>query len=88
MFPSMIFRSSLDSECVYQSASNKKKSRGAGNQTYSEETVAGEAHYFGLVATKPVFGVSFKTKLKPFSSPLETSWNIEISLEASLDNIF
>ena len=41
----------------------------------------------GLVATKPVFVVSDKVRLKPVSSATETSWNIEISLEASLDII-
>ena len=39
----------------------------------------------GLVATKPVFGVSAKARLNPVSSATETSLNIAISLEASLD---
>ena len=41
----------------------------------------------GLVTTKPVFGVSDKARLKPVSSATETSYNIEISLQASLDMI-
>ena len=40
-----------------------------------------------LVARKPVFGVSDNAMLKPVSSASETSYNIEISLEASLDII-
>ena len=39
----------------------------------------------GLVATKPVFGVSDKARLKPVSSATDTSYKIEISLVASLD---
>ena len=31
----------------------------------------------GLVATKPVFGVSSKASFKPVSSATETSWKIE-----------
>ena len=38
----------------------------------------------GLVARKPVFGVSDKTKLKQVSSATQTSLKIEISLVASL----
>ena len=41
----------------------------------------------GLDATKPVFGVSEKVRLKPVFSATETSWKIEISLLASLDMI-
>ena len=41
----------------------------------------------GLVASKPVFGVSDKARLKPVSSATETSKSIEILLEASLDMI-
>ena len=41
----------------------------------------------GLVARKPVFGVSDKARLKPDSSATETSKNIAISLETSLDMI-
>ena len=37
------------------------------------------------IVTKPVFRVSDKARLKPVSSSIETSLNIEISLEASLD---
>ena len=37
----------------------------------------------GLDVRKPVFGVSDKARLKPVSSDTETSWNNEISLEAS-----
>ena len=40
-----------------------------------------------LDATKPVFGVSDKVRLKPVSSATETSWKIEISPVASLDMI-
>ena len=40
-----------------------------------------------LDATKPVFRVFYKARLKPVSSHTETSYNIEISLEASLDMI-
>ena len=43
--------------------------------------------YLSLNATKPVFGVSDKERLKPVSSTTETSKKIEISLEASLDMI-
>ena len=43
--------------------------------------------YMGLVATKSDFRVSVKAWLKPFSSASETSLNIEVSLEASLDII-
>ena len=38
----------------------------------------------GLVLTKPVFGVSVKARLKPVSLAPETSYNIEMLLEASL----
>ena len=38
----------------------------------------------GLVTTNPVVGVSVKEGLKPVSSTTETSWNIYISLVASL----
>ena len=41
----------------------------------------------GLDATKPVFGVSDKVRLKPVSSATEANWNIEILHEASLDII-
>ena len=43
----------------------------------------------GLVATKPVFGVSDKARLqlKSVSSAIETSYKTEISLAASLDMI-
>ena len=41
----------------------------------------------GLIARKPVFGVSDKGRLKPVSSATETKWKNEISLEASLDMI-
>ena len=41
----------------------------------------------GLVARKPVFGVSDKASFKPVSSAAETSQKIEISLVASLDMI-
>ena len=41
----------------------------------------------GLSATKPVFGVSIKGRLKPVSSTTENSLKSEISLEASLDMI-
>ena len=41
----------------------------------------------GLDATKPVFAVSDKTRLKPFSSATVTSQKIEILLVASLDMI-
>ena len=47
----------------------------------------GYNYHLGLDATKPVFGVSEKAKLKPVSSATETSWKIEISLVASLDMI-
>ena len=43
--------------------------------------------YLGLVTRKPVFEVSDKARLKPVFSATETSWNIEISLDASLDMI-
>ena len=42
---------------------------------------------FGLVATKTVFGVSDKARLKPVSSATETSQNVEISPVASQDMI-
>ena len=41
----------------------------------------------GLAATKPVFGVSDKGRLKPVSSATETSYKIGILLVASLDMI-
>ena len=41
----------------------------------------------GLDVTKPVFGVSDKSRLKPVSSATETSY-IKISLLASLNDIF
>ena len=44
--------------------------------------------FMGLVATKPVFGVSDKARFKPVSSPTVTTFKIEISLVASLDMIF
>ena len=46
-----------------------------------------QAKVVGLVATKPVFGVSDKVRFKPVSSAIETSLQIEISLVASLDMI-
>ena len=36
--------------------------------------------FMGLVVTKPVFGVSDKSRLKPVFSAAETSWKIEICL--------
>ena len=42
---------------------------------------------FGLVARKPVFGVSDEVILKPVCSATETSKKIEISLVGSLDII-
>ena len=44
-------------------------------------------YIMGHDATKPVFMVSDKVRLKPVSSAMETSSKIEISLEASLDMI-
>ena len=41
----------------------------------------------GVIATKPVFGVSNKARLKPVSSATETSWKIEILLVPSIDMI-
>ena len=41
----------------------------------------------GLVARKPVFGVSDKASFKPVSSDTETSLKTEISLIVSLDMI-
>ena len=41
----------------------------------------------GLVARKPVVGVSDKMRLKPVSTATETSLKIEISLVASLDMV-
>ena len=41
----------------------------------------------GLVATKPVFGVADKARLKPVCSTTETSKRIAISLVASIDVI-
>ena len=41
----------------------------------------------GLKATKPVFGVSDKARLKPVSSATETSYKLENLLVASLDMI-
>ena len=41
----------------------------------------------GLVARKPVFGVSSKASFKPVSSATETSKKIEISPVSSLDMI-
>ena len=43
--------------------------------------------YMGLVATKPVFGISDKVRLKLVSLATETSWKIEILLKASWDMI-
>ena len=44
-------------------------------------------YYMGLVATKPVFGVSDKVSFKPAYSATETSKKNEISLVASLDMV-
>ena len=41
----------------------------------------------GLVATKPVSGVSDKARLKPVSSATETSYKTEISLVTSLNMV-
>ena len=41
----------------------------------------------GLEVRKPAFGFVDKARLKPVSSATETSSNIEILLEASLDMI-
>ena len=41
----------------------------------------------GLIATKPVFGVSDKARLKPGPSARKTSWKIKILLVASLNMI-
>ena len=41
----------------------------------------------GLDATKPVFGVSEKLRLKPVSSATENSYKLKIALVASLDMI-
>ena len=41
----------------------------------------------GLVARKPVFGVSDKESFKPVSSATETIWKIEISPVASLHTV-
>ena len=38
----------------------------------------------GLIATKPVFGVSDKARLNPVSLATETSYNIKISPVASI----
>ena len=43
-------------------------------------------NHMSLEATKPVFGVSAKAILKLVSSATVTSYKIEISLVASLDN--
>ena len=43
--------------------------------------------HMGLIATKPVFEVSDKARLKPVFSATETSWKTEISVVASLDII-
>ena len=43
--------------------------------------------HLGLVARKPVFGVSDKASFKQVSSATETSWIIEISTAASLHMI-
>ena len=45
------------------------------------------SHIIGPRATKPVFGISNKVRLKPVSSATETSYTIEISPVASLDMI-
>ena len=41
----------------------------------------------GLIARKPVFGVSDSARFKPVSLATETSYKIESSLIASLDRI-
>ena len=41
----------------------------------------------GLIARKPVFGVSVKTSFKPVSSATETSYKIEISPVARLNMV-
>ena len=41
----------------------------------------------GLVATKPVFGVSDKVRFKPAGSATGTSYKIQISLVTSLDMV-
>ena len=50
-------------------------------------TVLTFCYYLGLGATKPVFGVTNKARLKPVSSVTETSSKTENLLEASLDMI-
>ena len=47
----------------------------------------GTALYMSLIATKPVFRVSDKARLKPVSSATGTSFKIENCLVASLDMI-
>ena len=42
------------------------------------------SYYMGLVATKPVFGVSDKVRFKPACSATETSSKIEIASVSSL----
>ena len=45
------------------------------SKSYKQANLEGKelSQYLGLVATKPVFGVSDKARLKPFSSATETS---------------
>ena len=43
--------------------------------------------HLGLDATKPVFGVSDKARLKPVSSATESSYKIEMLLVVSLDKV-
>ena len=52
---------------------------------YKFSTVINDGHTIGRDVTKPVFGVSYKARIKPVSPATETSKKIEISLVASFD---
>ena len=56
-------------------------------QRYDSSKVGCCYYNMGLVARKPVFGVSSKVSFKPVSSATETSKKIEISPVSSLDMI-
>ena len=55
------------------------------NGLFPELTPMLKVYYMGLDATKPVFGISEKTRLKQVSSATGTGQKIEILLVASLE---
>ena len=58
---------------LYQNWSLYCRSRSLGHSECSRSMTVNVLKYLGLVATKPVFGVSDKAKFKPVSSATGTS---------------